>query len=127
MDVQVNSQMPVRPKNLYGVSKCFGESLACYYAYQEDLPCIVVRIGCFEEFSKEKTETARDMSAFLSEKDLHQLLFRCVEAPSSIQFAIVHGISNNRFKRLDLTETSELLNYAPQDDAFKIREVGLIG
>jgi len=46
-------------------------------------------------------------------------LVRCVEA-ADVQFAIVHGISDNRFKRLDLTSTRNLLGYAPQDDAFDI-------
>lgn len=31
---------------------------------------------------------------------------------------IGHGISNNRFKRLDLSETTRVLGYQPQDDAF---------
>ena len=37
-------------------------------------------------------------------------------------FAIVYGISNNRFKRVDLTSTRELLEYQPEDDAFEIFE-----
>jgi hypothetical protein len=44
-----------------------------------------------------------------------------------IQFALVHGVSNNRFKRIDLTETRELLNYQPLDDAFEIFDIGLHG
>jgi hypothetical protein len=48
-----------------------------------------------------------------------QLLAQCIEAPD-ITFAIVHGLSENRFKRLDLTSTRDLLGYAPQDDAFAI-------
>ena len=46
-------------------------------------------------------------------------LVRCVEA-ADVQFAIVHGISDNRFKRLDITSTRDRLEYAPQDDAFDI-------
>jgi UDP-glucose 4-epimerase len=120
LDVQVTPQMPTRPKNLYGVSKCFGEALASYFAYQKNLPTVAVRIACFEEFVAGGTETARDMSAYLSRRDLAQLLVRCIEAPLEIPFAIVHGVSNNRFKRLDLTSTKTLLGYAPQDDAFAL-------
>jgi hypothetical protein len=58
--------------NMYGVSKCFGEAVASYFAH-----------------------------------------------------AIIHGISNNRFKRLDLTATRDLLRYAPQDDAFEIFQADL--
>ncbi|NBB94708.1 MAG: hypothetical protein GVY16_03110 [Planctomycetes bacterium] len=31
-------------------------------------------------------------------------------------FAIVHGLSNNRFNRMSIVESRELLGYAPQDD-----------
>jgi len=31
---------------------------------------------------------------------------------------VAHGISDNRFKRLDLTKTRKVLGYNPQDDAF---------
>jgi nucleoside-diphosphate-sugar epimerase len=97
LDVQITPDMPVRPKNLYGVSKCFGEALASYFAYRENLSSVAVRIGCFEEFVRGKDETARDMSAFVSRRDLVQLLVKCIEA-ADIRFAIVHGVSNNRFK-----------------------------
>ena len=40
-------------------------------------------------------------------------------------FFIAHGISDNRFKRLDLTETRVRLGYAPEEDAFKVWQVGL--
>jgi hypothetical protein len=37
-----------------------------------------------------------------------------------MRVAIVHGISDSRFKRLDITSTRDLLGYAPRDDAFNI-------
>ena len=43
-DIQVRTNMPVRPKNLYGVSKAYGEALAAYYAYQNKLEAIALRI-----------------------------------------------------------------------------------
>lgn len=36
---------------------------------------------------------------------------------------IAHGISNNRFKRLDLSETTRVLGYHPKDDAFQTFEI----
>ncbi|HEU5101013.1 MAG TPA: NAD(P)-dependent oxidoreductase, partial [Roseiflexaceae bacterium] len=39
---------PVRPTDMYGVSKCFGEATAHYFAVAEGLSSIVVRIGTFE-------------------------------------------------------------------------------
>lgn len=60
-----------------------------------------------------------ELASYVSARDLHQLLVRCIETPA-IGFAIVHGLSQNRFKRLDLTSTRELLGYAPEDDAFTV-------
>ena len=37
-------------------------------------------------------------------------------------FVIAHGISNNRFKRLDITETKKSLGYEPKSDAFEVWE-----
>ena len=49
-------------------------------------------------------------------RDLNQLIEKSIEA-QNIQFAIFHGLSNNRFKRLDITDARELIGYEPQDDA----------
>jgi len=43
-----------------------------------------------------------------------------------VQFAIVHGVSDNRFKRMDLSTTRETVGYRPQDDAFVKFGVGLV-
>ncbi|HYX49895.1 MAG TPA: hypothetical protein VE843_09145, partial [Ktedonobacteraceae bacterium] len=64
------------------------------------------------------------LGGYVSERDLNQLLVRCIEAPD-VRFAVYRAISNNRFKRLDLTSTRGLLGYAPQDDAFEIFQADL--
>ena len=50
---------------------------------------------------------------------------RCVCA-TEVEFAIVHGVSNNRFKRLDIANTRKLLGYQPRDDGFRILGYKLI-
>jgi uronate dehydrogenase len=122
VDVQVGSHMPTRPKNLYGISKVFGENLASYYADVYGLSSIAVRIGAFEFPETHELTTTRDLSAFISPRDLCQLLELCIVA-QDIHFFIAHGISNNRFKRLDLTETKKVLGYKPQDDAFQMFDI----
>ena len=115
-DVQVKTSDPVNPGDLYGVSKCFGEALARYFAEKEGLSVIALRIGAFQP-----RETARDpenvglLDAFVSRRDLNQLIERCIEA-EHLQFAIFNGLSNNRFKRLDISDARELVGYAPEDD-----------
>jgi len=122
-DVQLAADAPLRPVNLYGVSKCFGEAVAACFAQAEGLSSIVVRIGAYDNGDPNnwlrQRPSVQELATYVSARDLQQLLVRCVEAPD-IGFAIVHGLSENRFKRLDLTSTRELLGYAPQDDSFSI-------
>ncbi len=118
-DIQINKNMPLRPKNIYGVSKCFGEALGAYYAYQKNISVICLRIGAYE-FPKDFTEmNARDLSAFLHPDDCNQLLTRCIET-EGIQYEILNAISNNRYKRLDITESIEKVGYQPKADAFEL-------
>jgi NAD+ dependent glucose-6-phosphate dehydrogenase len=110
---------PVQPKNLYGVTKCFGEALGSYFASQENLSVIALRIANFAEFSFGQSHSHRDVSAFLSPPDAVQLIVKAIEV-ADVRFAVVNGVSNNRYKRLGLDESREILGYAPQDDAFEI-------
>jgi nucleoside-diphosphate-sugar epimerase len=119
-DTQIHPSMLVRPTDMYGVSKCFGEAMASYFAYTEGLSSIAIRIGAFDNNHLPKER----LNVYISRRDLSHLLVQCIETPN-IQFALVHGVSNNRFKRLDLMETKKLLNYEPQDDAFEIFDTGL--
>lgn len=115
-DVQVGPDFPVNPGDLYGVSKCFGEALGRYMAEQEGVACIAIRIGAFQPRSAaRKPEGVKMMDAYVSRRDLNQLLQKAVEA-EHLRWAVVNGLSDNHFKRLDITSARELLGYAPQDD-----------
>lgn len=119
-DVQPDAASPIRPANMYGASKCFGEATAACFA-TGGLSVISIRIGWYEPASDvlQGEDGDRVASAYVSARDLNQLLTRCIEAPG-IDFAIVYGISNNRFKRFDLSSTMALLDYAPLDDGFRL-------
>ncbi len=117
VDRQIVPGMAVAPANLYGVSKCYGEALCSLYATRHGMSCVSLRIGAFERADGPPLETKRDLSAWLSHRDATHLIDRAIQAEIKGSF-IAHGISNNRFKRLDLTETCNVLGYAPQDDAF---------
>jgi len=112
-------ELPVRPIDMYGASKCFGEATAHAFAATERLSSIVIRIGTFDPQWRERHSNAEGLSRIISQRDMSQLLIRCVETPD-IAFAIVHGLSDNRIKRLDITSTKALLGYAPQDDGFEL-------
>jgi nucleoside-diphosphate-sugar epimerase len=118
-DVQVKTSEPVNPGDLYGVSKCFGESLGRYMAEQEGLSVIALRIGAFQPRSSAEKMDIGMMDAWVSQRDLNQLIEKCIDA-ENVKFAIFHGLSDNRFKRLDISDARELVGYAPQDDFTEI-------
>lgn len=116
-DVQVKTSEPVNPGDLYGVSKCFGEALARYMAEKEGVSAICLRIGAFQPIEAMEKESGLGMlDGFVSRRDLNQLINRSIDV-ENVKFAILHGLSNNRFKRLDISDARELVGYAPVDDA----------
>lgn len=122
VDYQAHTDDPARPDTMYGVTKVFGESLCSSFAYEHGLSCIAIRIGAYvaEDDHAEVTGSANPqlLDIVISQRDMSQLIHRCIVAPDDITYAIVNGISDNRFKRMDIEETKRLLGYEPQDDAF---------
>ena len=119
-DVQVKTSEPVNPGDLYGVSKCFGEAMGRFMAIQEGLSVIALRIGAFQPHESAAKESSISMlDAWVSHRDLNQLINRCIDV-ENIKFAIFHGLSNNRFKRLDISDARELVGYDPEDDLTEV-------
>lgn len=121
-DEQVKTTSQIRPKDVYGVSKAFGEAMGNYFAYQKGLEVIAVRIGGHRsiEMMVEESEKPdmRQKSTYISAKDMNQLIKKCVEADLNHPFEIVHGVSNNTFKFLDLSDTKEKVGYNPENNGF---------
>lgn len=120
-DVQVHECMAPRPGNLYGVGKAFGEALASMFANDAQMTTVAVRIANVAQFQPGETHSHRDVAAFISVRDVVALLRNCVEAELE-GYHVVHGVSDNRYKRLAIAKTREVVGYAPLDDAFKILE-----
>lgn len=127
VDIQIPSTAYPRPANIYGVTKCYGEALCAYHAQTSRMSCVSLRIGAFEPKGSDGVANARDLSAWLSHRDAASLIERALEAEIEGHF-IGYGISDNRFRRMDLTETKRRLGYEPKDDAFAVFDVpNLIG
>jgi UDP-glucose 4-epimerase len=121
-DVQVKTNEPVNPGDMYGVTKCFGEAMGRYMAEQENLSVIALRIGAFQPLHAAIPESSVGMmDAFVSQRDLNQLIERCIDV-EDLKFAILNGISDNRFKRLDISDARMLVGYQPQDDLTTVNE-----
>jgi nucleoside-diphosphate-sugar epimerase len=114
-DMQVKTTDPVNPKDLYGVTKCVGEALGRYMAEQEELSVIALRIGAVQPAENfDKNSEIADI--LVSPRDLAQLVERCIDV-EGVRFAIFNAVSDNRCKRLDITDARELLGYQPEDGA----------
>jgi uronate dehydrogenase len=124
-DTTVEPEMPIFPKNLYGVTKCFGEALGIYFGHTKALPTVALRIGAYQHPQTASPLSERDKRTFIHPDDLNQLLVKCLEAPD-VQFAIVHAASDNRYKRLDISAAMRDFGYQPHADAFEIFATGTL-
>jgi nucleoside-diphosphate-sugar epimerase len=127
VDQQINTQMPVNPINLYGATKCWGEALARYYSNAHKLSSLCLRFGAvsYRPGQDPNYDNRYDVShayidIILTMEDLTQLVTASVEAKDDLMFGVFHGSSNNRWKRMDLTDTRAILGYEPEDDAFAL-------
>ena len=118
VDMEITTDMPVLPKNAYGLSKCFGEDVARLFAGKNGLSCTVARIGHFGEDSLLPGASSRDKRSYLSPADMLRFFVACIEAETG-NWAVVHAVSNNRLLRLSLDSARQLINYQPEDDAFE--------
>jgi len=127
VDLQVHHDSPPRPDTLYGVTKLFGEGLCSSYSYLHGLSCIALRIGRYvqddEVEALKHRANPQELDIVVSQRDMAQLIHRCILAPDHLKYAILNGLSNNRYKRLDLESARRLVGYAPEDDAFQWSEL----
>jgi uronate dehydrogenase len=103
--------MPVRPDGYYGASKAFGEALARLYVDEHGLEVICLRIGSWLP----QPENVRNLSTWLSPRDMAQLAWRAIETP--LTWGIFYAISGNTRRYWDIGPTQEQLGYTPEDDA----------
>lgn len=119
-NVQVSVDAPVRPGDLYGVSKVYQESLASYFAFIEGQESIGIRIGNFNENLHDPIVDETGLSEYLSPRDLCHLIECALNVALTELFLLVNGLSNNRFPRLDISQARAAINYQPRDDAFAL-------
>lgn len=120
-DQQVHTDMPVFPINLYGATKCWGEALARYYSATHGLSGLCLRFGAVQPRDSEWIRADHEYIDIIQTlEDNARLIAAAVDAPDDLLFGNFHGLSDNRYKRLDLTDTKAILGYDPQDDAFVI-------
>lgn len=122
-ELQLRTDEPVNPANLYGATKCWGEAVARVYSNAHSLSSLCLRFGAVQPRTSEIITVGNEwLDIVLTYEDCVRLIAAAVDAPDDLKFGIFNGISNNRYKRMDLRDTCAILGYDPQDDAFVLAE-----
>lgn len=111
------SASEVRPCCLYGVGKAFGENIASLYHDRFGISCICLRIGGLSDDDDWRSHGTSGLPLWLSHRDASQLVKLCIDAPSSVGYAVVYGISRNTLRFTEIETARDILGYEPQDDA----------
>ncbi|MGC9418041.1 MAG: NAD-dependent epimerase/dehydratase family protein [Rhodovulum sp.] len=111
LDAQIDTEAPVRPDSLYGVSKCFVEALSRLYWDKFGIETACLRI--FSSFPEPADR--RMLWSWLSHDDCCRLVTAALTAPF-VGHTISFGLSDNRVKPVDNTKAGHL-GYVPQDSA----------
>jgi nucleoside-diphosphate-sugar epimerase len=109
-----HEQLP-RPLNLYSCSKVWGEALAHMYSEIHGISCICLRIGWV--VAEDRPLNTWALSQWCSQRDIAQLVERCVTAPETVRFDVFYGVSINPYPLVDIEHARQVLGYEPQDRA----------
>lgn len=111
----IATDTPVRPDSLYGVSKCFVESLSSLYWDKFGIETACVRI--FSSFPEPADR--RHLWSWLSFDDCVRLFSAALTAPH-VGHTIVFGMSDNTVKPVDNSRAGHL-GFVPKDSAEPFR------
>ena len=117
---RITVDMPIRPDGPYGIGKAFGEAAGRYYSDCFGLSVICLRIGTLNR--EGRPLVPRHFATLLTHGDLVRLARCCVDAPDSMRFGIFYGVSNNTWRFWDISNSSSLIGYEPQDNAERWRD-----
>jgi hypothetical protein len=120
-----------RPDNFYGWAKAAYETLGFLYAcgsLGRKLEVILVRIVAPREIDasqfadKPRARYIRDLTGYISPRDIQQLFCKSIETPEiadehGVPFHIFYGVSNNARTFWSIDNARKVIGYDPQDDS----------
>jgi NAD dependent epimerase/dehydratase family len=120
-----------RPDNFYGWAKAAYETLGFLYAcgsLGRKLEVILLRIVAPREIDagqfrdKPHERYIRDITGYISQRDLQQLFCKSIETPDiadeyGVPFHIFYGVSNNARTFWSIANARKVIGYEPQDDS----------
>jgi NAD+ dependent glucose-6-phosphate dehydrogenase len=110
-------EIPPRPISYYPASKVWGEALARVYADTHGLSVICLRIGGVNAEDRPPFEEGWARSAWLSQRDIAQMVQRAIQAPDTLRYGVFYVVSNNTWRWVDIDSARQVLGYAPLDNA----------
>ena len=111
---RVTVDMPAEPRGIYASTKVWTESLARTYSARGGLSCLCVRIGQVE---RDRPRPPQGADIYVSQRDIVQILERCIVADEGLMFGIFYGVSNNDLRWMDIETAGDVVGYMPQDRA----------
>jgi nucleoside-diphosphate-sugar epimerase len=109
----VTAEHPTKPRDIYASGKVFGEALAQTYACRHGLSCLCLRIGSV--VAGDRPINREYQAIWWSQRDILQLVERCINAPERLRFDIFYGLSANRWRWVDIEHARQVVGYEPQD------------
>jgi len=106
---------PPRPTDPYSASKVWGEGTARYYSDIHGLSCICLRIGWVN--AEDRPFDPKLAAVWVSQRDIVQLVEKSINAPDSLRFDTLYGISNNKWRWVDIDHSKAVVGYMPQDSS----------
>ncbi len=113
---KIDTDAPMRPDGLYGVSKCFGENLSRLYFDRYGIETVCLRIGSSFPLVKDR----RMLATYLSYDDLVELV-RCALFAPNVGHTVIFGASDNSVSWWDNTKAAHL-GFVPKDASDVQRE-----
>ena len=120
-----------RPDNFYGWAKAAYETLGFLYAcgsLGRKLEVVQLRIVAPREIDagafvgKPRSRYIRDITGYISQRDLQQLFCKSIETPEiadeyGVPFQIFYGVSNNARTFWSISNARKVIGYQPEDDS----------
>ena len=113
---RITKESAVRPTDLYPSSKVWGEALGRYYADVHGLSVICLRIGAVQDPDR-PSDSPQIQAVWCSHRDIAHLVERSINAPDDLRFDIFYGVSDNKYRYVDIEHARKVLGYVPQDSA----------
>ncbi len=112
---RLTHESPTRPSGLYGCTKIWGEALARHFADTTDMSMICLRIGHVSR--ADRPTRPREYSVWCSQRDIAQMVERCLAAPDTVRFDVFFVTSDNKWSYRDIEHARAVVGYVPEDRA----------